>query len=432
MQELLAVPDESLPPIARFARNPADRSLSRIEEEVKNSLDRLHWKKSLDSGDEVAITAGSRGISNVAEILTSAVEYLQGRGLRPFVFPAMGSHGGASAQGQLEVLDSLGITEETLGCPIKSSMETVKIAETERGFPVYMDKQAHQAEGVLVANRVKPHTSFTGDIQSGLIKMMVIAMGKQQGARMAHKQAFAHGLREIVPEVGRLILEEAPVVGGLALVEDFYDQTAIIEGLKPEEFFEEEPKLLQKSKKLMPTLPTTQADILIVDEMGKNISGTGMDTKVVGRIRTLGEKEPEYPEISRIYARDLTEESHGNAVGVGLADFVHRRLVDKIKREATYLNCLTGTGPEKGRIPITFSQDKTALKASLASIGTEPSEAKLIWVKNTMDLKEFYLTRSMIESLEVEEAEQLERRGDWERFKFDNQGNFIPGEYFGG
>lgn len=393
LEEVLDVSDNQIPEIAEFERKPKQPKVSCLEEEIRKQLNRLKLMKEIAPGAKVAITAGSRGINNIDKILQFCVKYLKSQGAVPFIFPAMGSHGGATPQGQIKMLISLGVTESNMGCPIKATMKTKKLGVTKAGFPVLVDSIACEADRILIVNRVKPHTAFNAEIESGLLKMMVIGMGKQQGARMTHKQGFAYGLSKVILDVGRIILNKLPILGGLAVVENFYDETAIIKGVNPEKFFEEEKNLLTKAKHMMATLPANKVDILIINEMGKNISGTGMDTNIIGRFLTLGESEPEKPSVSRIYVRDLTEVSHGNALGVGLADFTHQRLVDKIKLQDTYINSLTGTGPEKSRTPPFFQRDKTALKACLASIGKLPDDAKILWIKNTMELSNFFASK---------------------------------------
>jgi hypothetical protein len=251
-------------------------------------------------------------------------------GLSPFIFPAMGSHGGATAEGQLEVLATYGITEERLGVPIRATMDVVELGRTPRGMPVLVDKIAAAADWVAVINRIKPHTEFSGDIESGLIKMMAIGFGNHRGALNTHQYAVKHGYRVAIPEIGAAILQRLPLLFGLGIVENAYDQTAKVVAVPPDRVMAEEKRLLQEARLLMARLPVDALHLLIVDEMGKDISGSGMDTNVIGRVMVIGEPEPETPKISRIYVRDLSAKTYGNAIGIGLADFCSQRLADKI------------------------------------------------------------------------------------------------------
>lgn len=431
LEEVFGIPDSQLPKIAKFERQPKQPVVENLEKEVREQLNKLTRLKTLEPNATIAITAGSRGISNIDKVLKFSVGYLKNIGANPFIVPAMGSHGGATSQGQIKMLRSLGITEQKMGCPIKASMETIKLGETKNQFPVLVDKIACQADGILIVNRVKPHTAFTGEIESGLIKMMAIGMGNQQGARMAHKQGFSWGLDTIIPDVGEIILNKLTIVGGLALVENFDHQTALIEGVNPEDFLDRERKLLIKAKELMPTLPTDEVDVLIIDEIGKNIAGTGMDTNVIGRYMTLGVKEPEKPSVSRIYVRDLTQASHGNATGIGLADFTHRRLINQVKLQDTFINSLNGTGPDKCRIPPFFAQDKTALKACFASTGVSTSDVKLLWIKNTLQTSPFFASKPSVTDCNEKEKGEVSQVGPWEELKFDKNGDFLKDFYFG-
>ncbi len=345
----------------------------------------------------IGVTAGSRGVKDIGRILRHIVWFLKNNGAKPFLFPAMGSHGGGTAEGQLEVLRSLDITEETMGAPILSSMETVEIGQSSHGFPVYVDKCAAEADGIVVVNRVKPHTDFCGPIESGLMKMMAIGMGKWRGCVQIHKQAVNFGFSSVVPEYGEIVLGRLPILCGVGIVENAWDEIAEIRVVMPENLRCEEKRLLDRAKLLMARLPFDEFDVLVVDEMGKNISGTGMDTNIIGRIMSIGEKEPEKPKISRIVVLDLTEASHGNGSGIGLADFTTQRLVNKIDLHATAINTMTGNSPEKARVPIHFSTDREAVEAGLATIGiVSPSHARVVHIRNTLELVEMEVSESLL------------------------------------
>ncbi|MFQ5794139.1 MAG: DUF2088 domain-containing protein [Candidatus Bipolaricaulia bacterium] len=419
--------DEMLPQFIRVRRSVETVEIDNLGQTVREQLERLALSSRLKPGAQVAVTAGSRGISDIVPILQEVIGHLKAIGAKPFLFPAMGSHGGATVDGQLGMLRSLGINEASIGCPIRGTMATVVLGETEAGISVVVDRIASQADGLLIVNRVKPHTSFSGKIGSGLLKVLAVGIGKAIGARTVHRWGFRIGLEQAIREIAGVVLDQLPVLGGLAIVENFYGRTAIVEAIPPERLFEREPALLEQARELMPTLPFDALDLLIVDEMGKNISGTGMDTHVIGRIMVLGQAEPRRPAISRIYVRDLTEASHGNATGIGLADIVHRRVIDKLDPRTTYVNALTGTGPEKARIPPHFDSDRAALKLCLASIGVSPPEAGIAWIENTAKLETLFVSESLLES--INEHPELEPIGEPESLAFDAAGDFQDGRY---
>jgi hypothetical protein len=422
---LSGIADEDLPRMAlvRWCRPALE--IEDIEGQIKSELEKLALARKLGPGAEVALACGSRGIRNIARIVRAVVEHLQGLGLRPFVFPAMGSHGGATAEGQAETLAKLGLSEEALGCPIRATMEVIELGRTASGIPVFVDELAAGADGIFLINRIKPHTAFSGRIGSGLLKIMTVGMGKQQGAKAIHRFAFQLGLERAILEVAEVMLKKLPILGGLAIIEGFHHETASLEALQAEELLTREPALLAKARELQPHLPFAELDLLIVDEAGKEISGTGMDTQVIGRQYILGEPEPSSPRIKRIYLRSLSPGSGGNALGIGLADFVHRRVVEAMDRERTYINALTGTGPEKARIPPYFESDRTAIKLALATIGPiEPKMARVLWIKNTLELGEFYISEALI--AEAKAHGELEVGERLRPLEFDEEGDLIP------
>jgi len=406
-------------------RQTFDRtSVGDVGESVWGELIKLPLRETLRPGDRVAITAGSRGISHIALILKTIVEYLNVLGTKPFLFPAMGSHGGATAEGQIGLLRHYQITEEEIGVPILSSMEVMEIGKTEGGLPVYIDKNALQADHIIVVNRIKPHTKFKGPIESGLIKMMAIGMGKQKGADLYHKAAIEHTFPKIIVDAARVVLKKAPILSGLGIVENGYDETAKVAGLIPEEIEAKEKNLLSLAKRMMPKLPFDEIDLLIVDEMGKDISGIGMDPNVTGRNRDIMGAFPHPTRVKRLFVRDLTASSNGNAIGIGLADVTTKRLVEKIDLQATYMNCITAISLEKGSIPIYFETDQEAMSVALGSMGLIQSErSRVVRIKNTLQLDE----------VEVSEAykDELLQRSDLEILEsptpigFDSQGNLL-------
>ena len=396
-----------------------------IEEELSKELKSIQISSKIKTGTRIAITAGSRGVANIDRILRQLVRAIKKAGAEPFLVPTMGSHGGGTAEGQVEVLKSLNITEESVGAPIVSSMEVVEIGRSCFGFPVLVDKHAAEADGVIVVNRIKPHTEFEGPIESGLMKMMAIGTGKHKGCIQVHKQTVAYGYRKVIPEIGHVILGNLPVLFGVGVVENVYDETAIIKAIPPSEFQVEEEKLLATAKTLMARLPFNEIHVLIVDRMGKNISGTGMDTNVIGRIMFIGEKEPENPKIIRIVVLDLAEESHGNAIGVGLADYTTQRLVEKIDLEATATNSIAGMTPEKGRVPIALKTDKESIEAALNTIGAiDPKEARIVHINNTLEIAELDISEALLG--DIRGRKDLKLMEELGPMSFDSEGNLRP------
>ena len=362
----------------------------RVAEATQKAVDSLLGGGKLQAGQSVAITAGSRGICNIAEILKSAAGTLKNAGARPFIVPAMGSHGGATADGQIEVLRSYGITEDYCECPIRSSMETVVLGAAPEGFPIHFDRYALQADHVLVCNRIKPHTMFVGDIESGLMKMLLIGLGKHQGALVYHRAIQDYDFGRIVRSVGRFVLENVSILGGLAIVENAFEETCLVESVRPSEFETREPELLQLARQWLPKLPFPEIDLLIVDEIGKNISGTGMDTNIIGRkFNDRAARDDEWPKIRRIAVRSLTEDTRGNACGIGIADVCLKRTIEQIDRKKTIANCVTAGHLSAGAEPIAFSCDQEMLQTVLGTIGLRgPGEARIVWIRNTLHLEE--------------------------------------------
>lgn len=351
-------------------------------------------------GGEVALGAGSRGIANLSRIVSGAVTGVNELGYEPFVFPAMGSHGGATAAGQREMLADLGVTESSVGCEIRSSMDVVEVGRTpERDVPVFVDAHAAEADAIVPINRIKAHTDFDGPVESGLSKMLVIGMGKQRGAKTAHDWAVDWSLRQMLPEITERLLTELSVVGGVAVLEDQRDDTAVIEGIPPEGFLNREAELLETAYELMPTLPFDNLDILILDRQGKDISGQGMDTNVIGRRPfAIQEPEPDRPDIKRIYTRSLTETTHGNAMGVGSADFIHGNLLADVDMSTSLINAVTAVTTRGVRLPPAVETDRAGLVASLSTIGiVDPGSVRLLRATDTMHLQRLYASPALLE-----------------------------------
>lgn len=398
--------------------------LEQVEKRVHELLDQFELSKKVKKGERIGLTAGSRGIKDKPRVLKTIVDRLKDLGASPFIAPCMGSHGGATGEGQIEVLESLGITEKSVGAPIISSMDVEEIGRTKFGTPVLIARDLLKADQIVVVNRVKPHTDFRGEIESGLVKMMVIGMGKHQGALMVHRLTIKHGFPAVIGEVGSIILKKLPILFGVGMIENQYGKTAFIDLLKSEQLVEKEKTLLKKARRLIPSLPFDQMDTLILDEMGKNISGAGMDTNVIGRRLFIGSPKLRKPKITRIFVRDVTEESHGNVTGIGMADYITKRLFDKIDYSSTAVNCLTGMGPENGRIPIFFERDRDVLSTAHDNSGVlHPQDLRILWAKNTLELEYLYASQALLK--EARSNPRLEILSDPFEFPFDQNGNLI-------
>lgn len=392
-------------------------SLSNIEQTV---IEQVSAKLHISPGASIAIGAGSRGVANIARIVGAVVNAVKAKGGAPFVFPAMGSHGGATAEGQQEILASYGITEETMGCPIRSSMEVVQLDNGGLELPLYMDKHAHNSDGVILVNRIKPHTAFHGEFESGLVKMSIIGLGKERLANAIHSFGI-YGLKTLMPQAGRKILETGKVLLGVGIVENAYDQTAIIETLTPAEILVREPVLLDIAKAKLPSFPLNEIDVLMVDQIGKNISGSGMDPNIIGRMRIRGEVEPAFPSIKSIVITDLTDVSHGNACGIGLADVATRRLADKVDWDATYMNGVTSGFYEHFMLPIVAQTDKQALEWGIRGSHDPHKPKKLVRITDTLHLDEMYVSEPALEEVKG----KVEIVGNPVSL-FDQQGSLIP------
>jgi hypothetical protein len=338
----------------------------------------------------IALAVGSRGIAHVGEFVATMVEVVRDAGAQPFIVPAMGSHGGATAEGQAGVLASYGITEKQMGAPVMATMQTVDLPRGDSPVPVCMDAYAAEADGVIILNRIKPHTSFHGRYESGLTKMAAIGLGKQRQAARIHSLGLA-GLREVMPRVGAAVLGSGKIIGGIAVVENAYDETMHIEGLLAGEIAAREPELLEMARENMPHLPLRDIDILIVDRIGKDISGLGMDPNIIGRLGILGQPDPPVPHIRAIIVRDLTEATHGNALGIGLADITTRQLVDKIDYSAMYENALTTTFVSRAKIPLVAETDECAFEYACRICGDKPERDRVVLrIQDTLHLSEFW------------------------------------------
>jgi hypothetical protein len=390
---------------------------------VRATLEKLALGTKIRRGQSVALTAGSRGIANIPLILKSVAQHVRDLGAQPFLVPAMGSHGGATAEGQRQLIESYGISEEFVGAPIRSSMEVVHVGDTPEGWPVYLDKNAAAADHIGVVARIKPHTSYQAAVESGLLKMMMIGLGKRIGAAHYHRLLLEQAYEPVVRSVSRLMRAKAPIAFGLGTVENGYDETAHIEAALPADFEPVEERLLVKAKDWLGRLPFHQADLLIIDEIGKDISGSGMDTNVVGRKRALrSEVIQNQPSMRFIFIRGLTPHTHGNACGIGFADFTTTHLVKAMDYNATVINCVTSGYPEGANTPVHFDTDREVLDAALAIIGMRaPEKARIMHIRNTLKLEEVEVSEPCLQ--------ELERKTDFDVIKgpfdiaFDSAGN---------
>jgi hypothetical protein len=378
-------------------------------------------------GMSVAITAGSRGIHDKPAVVRAAGKWLRSLGAEPFVVPAMGSHGGATAEGQVQLLADLGMTEQTLGMPIRATMETVELDRLPGGPAVHLDAHAAKADGILAVNRIKAHTDFQGGIESGLAKIVAIGLGKQRGAEGIHRFGPAN-LGVWIPPVARRIVETGKVLGGLAIVENAFDRAARIDLVAARDIGGPvEAALLTEAKRLMARIPFETIDVAVIDAMGKNISGSGMDTNVIGRMMIRGSAEFERPRISNIAVLDVTDASHGNAIGVGLADFIPFRILEKIDLRAAYINAMTSGlgGPQRGQLPMAMPTDRDAVAAAILTCGRADLDAvTLVRVRNTLDLEDLLVSESL--RAEVEGRAELEITGEARPLGFDAAGRLEP------
>ncbi|EMA54257.1 hypothetical protein [Halococcus salifodinae] len=354
----------------------------------------------LPAGATVAVGLGSRGITDVVPVATAVVEDLQSRGFEPVAIPAMGSHGGATPEGQRRTLAALGLDEEALGCPVDARMGTEVVGETPAGAPVHLALPAVEADGVLVVNRVKAHTNFQGPFESGLTKMAAVGLGKQAGASAIHDRALVDGYVESLGSTFEVVRESIPLLGGVAIVENFYDDTAEVAGLAADALPDAETDLLERAYEYMPTLPFDDLDVLVVDEVGKDVSGTGMDTNVIGRYSALNTDDPEQPTIDRIVVRGLTEATHGNAHGIGLADVTTASVAAELDLDQMYANALTSGSLSKSALPVVLPDDERALRAAVSSFGPyDPETVRVAWVRDTGHLSAFRVSPALADDL---------------------------------
>jgi hypothetical protein len=394
--------------LTKIRNHFTDNSLKDVEGDIQKELTGLSGI--IKDGASIAIAVGSRGIDNLELNVRQVIEFVRQQGGHPFIVPAMGSHGGATGKGQAEVLAGYGITARSMGVPVRSSMEVTELDKGKLNHRIFMDKNAFGSDGVILINKIKPHTDFHAKYESGLVKMAVIGLGKEHGAEAIH-QYGVFGLTELIPASASQIFSTHKIIAGIALIENAFDRTMMIKALKGADVMSEEPKLLDIASANRPTFPVDQIDVLIIDRMGKNISGVGIDTNIVGRIKIYGQKEPASPDIKSIIVADLTDESHGNATGVGLSDVITKKVYDKIDFEVTYKNISTSSFLERGKIPFVAKDDMEAIHLALRNCGNMlPGKERIIRIKDTLHLDELYVSDTVLQELKTNsQIEQLKK-----------------------
>ena len=410
----------SLPPLARFRQSLSQPEVSDVPGTVRQLILDSRIRERVPAGGQVAVGVGSRGITCIKTVARATVDALKELGFRPFIVAAMGSHGGATADGQRELLAHYGVTSESMGVEVRTEMETVIIGTSPVGLPIYFDKNAYEADGIVILNRVKPHTDFVGEFESGIVKMMVIGLGKRDGASQIHKLGL-RGMREVLPAVGKFLVENTKFALGLAILENAEDRPAEIVPLEPETILTVEPQLLDRARSLMGRLPFDQIDVLIVGELGKNYSGAGMDPNVHGRLMIETMPDLPRPVVTRIGVLDVSEESHGNIVGVGFADLTTDRLVSRLDPIPFQINVLTACFLERARIPITLPTDREVFLTAIDTCWRiDASQARVVVIANTLELNTLWISPA----LEAEAAAHphLSRETDYLPIPFSTDG----------
>jgi hypothetical protein len=413
--------DIALPRMVPIRQKFPGPEIKDIGGEIKGLFSRDDRMKKIKKGTRIAVTAGSRGINSIDKIIHALVKELQTLGAKPFIVPAMGSHGGATAEGQRKVLADYGITDETMGVPIQSSMEVEKIGQLENGTPVYLDKIALSSDGIVVVNRVKPHTAFKADYESGLLKMLAIGLGKHKGATAFHT-CGVDMFGELLPQLGKVVLDNAPVLFGLGIIENAYDHPARFEIVWKEDMVKREKDLLVEAKSLMPKILLDNLHLLIVHEIGKEISGSGMDPNITGRSSSRHFHKPDALKTERIVVLNLTAVSEGNACGIGVADVTTKKFVDSMDLDYTYVNAITSGILATARIPIYMPTDREAIQLALKTCPqVRHPETKIVWIKNTLSLEKIYASEPLLP--EIRRHPQIEILSDPRPMPFDGKGN---------
>jgi hypothetical protein len=418
----------SLPPIARVRQSIPQPQLQDVPGTVRRILLESRLRERVPAGGRIAVGAGSRGIACMPTVLRATVDTLKSMGFRPFLVAAMGSHGGAIAEGQRALLAGYGITPDTMGVEVRTEMDTVVVGTSSVGLPIYFDRNAHEADGIVLANRVKPHTDFRASHESGVLKMLVIGLGKREGASQIHKLGL-RGVREVLPSVGRYLVENTKFALGLGILENAEEKPAEIAAIEPEAIFDIEPKLLDKARSLMGRLPFDQIDVLIVGELGKNYSGAGMDPNVIGRLMVETSPDFERPIVTRLAVLDVSPESHGNIVGVGFADLTTERLLAAMDPEPFRINVLTSCFLERARIPIALASDREVFQTSVETCWRIRSdEVRLVVIPNTLEVTTLWVSRAL--EADVRAHPHLDRETEYEPIPFSPDGALEQEELF--
>lgn len=413
-----------LPVLYEVRQNFPDRSLRDVYAAVREEMGGAGWVQAIPAGSRVAVGVGSRGIANIDTIVKGVVDSWQDRGVHPFIIPVMGSHGGGTAEGQREVLAHYGITEASMGAPVVSTLDVVPIGQSPRGIDVSMDKAAWEADGVMLCSRVKWHTGFDGRLESGVHKMMAIGLGKWEGAKRYHRWGVRIGLEEVIREVGRVMLDTGRMLGGMAILEGAHHETAEVHAIGASEMAAREEALLERVKSWKANIPVKQCDLLIVDEIGKNISGSGMDTKVINRSWMGRNCWPDLPRFERIYARSLTPHGGGNAVGIGLCDIIHDRLFNAVDFSKTWINSLTASSTIGCMCPPHFATDRECIEKILATCGRDDiSQCSVVRIRNTMELGSLQASGDLLD--ELSQLSWVECGGSAGPFEFDSNGQLV-------
>jgi hypothetical protein len=410
--------------LVQIRQNFPDRGLPDVAAAVRAQMESAAWAAAVKPGSRIAVGVGSRGITNIDIIARAVVDFWKSRDVKPFLIPVMGSHGAASAEGQANVLAHYGITEETMGAPVISSLDVVPIGKTPEGIEVVMDRQAHDADGTMLLSRVKWHTDFDGKLESGIHKMMAIGLGKWDGAKRYHTYGLHNGLERVIRSVGQVMLGTGKMLGGMAILEDAYHNTAEVHAVGAAGMVKREEELLALVKSWKPNIPVN-VDLLIVDEIGKNFSGAGMDTKIVNRSGRKGPNTwPNVPKIFRIFVRDLSPLSNGNAIGMGLADVITDRFFEKIDFEATWVNSLTASSPPASFTPMHFPDDRICLEKIAPTCGKlDLSEVTIAWIRNSMDIGELAISENLVNR--VNDNPEVEINSEPRELEFDDAGNLV-------
>jgi hypothetical protein len=412
------------PSLVKVIQKFEDNSIQDIEGKVKSELEKAGIQKLVKPGQKIALTMTSRSVSNIGRVLKATAEIIKACKADPFIVLGMGSHGGATVEGQLKIAEKSGVTEKSIGIPIKATMDVVPLGSTPSGVPVFIDRHAYEADGIIVVHRVKPHRHVMGSHQSGLLKMLTIGLGKLKGAATVHSFGWENFARNLV-EVSSVVLKKAPIILGLALVENGFSETAIIEPIKPENFIERDGALLQTALKMLPRVPFDKIDVLVVKEMGKNMPP---DTEIIGRPTLRYYTEIKKPSPSRIVILDLHDDSMGNAVGMGSFDYTTQRLFKKIDFHVTSINSIAGNVPEAGKIPLPMENDRKAIEAALQNAGFPDVEgvgdieqAKLVVIKNTKEMQILYASQCLAKA--INDPQRAKVVGPPFGLPFDMQGN---------